>query len=48
MEQILGDSIMEHPFISRSEDAKLNQEVKAKATETKLFASKLHESIKQF
>jgi len=24
MEQILGDSIMEHPFISRSEDAKFN------------------------
>jgi len=48
MEQILGDSIMNHEFISNWEDAKFNQEIKAKATETKIFASKLHEAIKSF
>jgi len=39
---------MDHAFISRSEDAKFNQEIKAKATETKLFAIKLHEAMKSF
>jgi len=48
MEQMLGDNIMNHPFISRNEDAENNQKVKAKATELRIFSNPLIDNLKYF